>query len=157
MNTILAPHATAGMAKPVVFLAGSIDMGRAAPWQQRLVQSIDDLPGTALNPRRENWAPAREDMQEQVSWELAGLECADVVVFCFDPGGQAPITLLELGLTLGRAKRAIVLCPEGYWRRDNVLITAARYGATVCEDWDGFVAALRTALADPHGLGNEGA
>ena len=36
-----------------VFLAGSIDMGRAEPWQATIEQAFADTPITILNPRRD--------------------------------------------------------------------------------------------------------
>ncbi|MGL4424391.1 MAG: nucleoside 2-deoxyribosyltransferase domain-containing protein, partial [Gemmataceae bacterium] len=87
----------------VVFLAGSIEMGRAEDWQSLVEQALADLPIVILNPRRDAWDASWEQsiqnplFREQVEWELAGLERATVVGMYFAPSTQAPITLLELG------------------------------------------------------------
>lgn len=142
-----------------VFLAGSIEMGRAAPWQAELVAALAAEPDLVLlNPRREDWDSSwRQSIddprfREQVEWELAGLEAADVVVMALLPDTQAPISLLELGLFV-REKPLVVYCPEGYWRRGNVDVVLARYaGATTrraeaLEDLPGLVRQALMELA----------
>ena len=125
MREVQAPHDHTALTGRRVFLAGSIEMGRAAPWQAHLVEVL-------LNPRREDWdsswAQHIDDarFREQVEWELAGLEAADVVVMVLLADTQAPISLLELGLVV-RDKPLVLFCPEGYWRRGNVDIVVNRY------------------------------
>lgn len=138
---------------PALFLAGSIDQGGADPWQSRLTAALEDLEGDALNPRRDEWdASWRQRMdeprfREQVEWELAGLERSQVVAMYFAPSSQAPITLLELGLVAARAPhKLVVCCPDGYWRKGNVEIVAARFGVALVNEWDAFTAALRVRL-----------
>jgi hypothetical protein len=59
---------------------------------------------------------------------------ADVIVFYFAGDAKAlqPITLLELGLYAGTGK-AIVCCPEGFWKRGNIQIVCERYGVDLVE------------------------
>jgi hypothetical protein len=129
-----------------VFLAGSIEMGAAPNWQQRLA---DALPaGTvALDPRRTEWdASWRQSIDEpkfraQVDWELDGLERADLIAMWFEPATKSPVTLLELGLH-ARGGKLVVGCPDGFWRRGNIEVVCARYGAALHADWDRFVAAV---------------
>lgn len=125
---------------PLVFLAGSIDQGQATQWQTQLMEQCSDCELVFANPRRGDWDASWGDgdprLTEQILWEQRGLELADLVVVVFDPKGKAPVTLLELGQTLSRGTPCIVCCPPGYWRRTNVLETAARYKATVVEDLD---------------------
>ena len=119
--------------RPSVFLAGSIEQGVAEDWQSIVADALSDLDGTLLNPRREAWeATWAQEMsfapfREQVEWELAAQEQADLIAFYFSPATRAPITLLELGLAAGR-RRAVVCCPAGFWRRGNVDIVCVRYG-----------------------------
>jgi hypothetical protein len=116
---------------PSVFLAGSIEMGSAEDWQARFERSLSDLDVLILNPRRDEWDASWEQsitnplFREQVEWELAGLEQADVVAMYFAPATKAPVTLLELGLC-ARDDRLLVCCPAGYWRRGNVEIVCRR-------------------------------
>lgn len=118
--------------QPSVFLAGSIEQGAAEDWQTMIVAALSDLEITLLNPRRETWDASWPQestfgpFREQVEWELAAQERADLIAFYFSPATRAPVTLLELGLAAGR-KAAVVCCPEGYWRRGNVDIVCGRY------------------------------
>lgn len=135
-----------------VFLGGSIDQGMATDWQAVLTAGLSDLPVAIFNPRRNSWDAAliqdasNPVFREQVEWELDHLEQADVIVFCFDPGGKAPVTLLELGL-FARSGKAIVYCPNGYWRRGNVHITCSRYNVPMMDSMDGLIAEVRRRLS----------
>ena len=123
----------------LVFLAGSIEMGKAEDWQARVgdyLQSIDPKIVVA-NPRRTQWDSSwvqsidNPMFKEQVDWELDHIERSDLVVFYFQPGTQSPITLLELGKHLERAdasQSTLVCCPEGFWRKGNVDIACNRRG-----------------------------
>lgn len=132
MNIRYAPQALEGP-RPWVFLAGSIEQGRAELWQDRVAHAFADRAGTLLNPRRPEWdATWRQSIdeprfREQVEWELDAQEQCDSILMYFDPATKAPITLLELGLFAQSGKLRIA-CPEGYWRKGNVEIVAARYG-----------------------------
>lgn len=138
-----------------VFLAGSIEMGAAEDWQARVRRALGDLDILVLNPRRDTWDPSwpqRDDFEpfrEQVEWELAAQEQADLIAFYFAPGTRAPITLLELGLAVAhdRRRRAVVCCPEGYWRRGNVDIVCLRYGLSRVETLDDLVRHIRAEAA----------
>ena len=135
----------------VVFLAGSIEMGAAEDWQARLTGVLGDRDVVVLNPRRDEWdASWRQSIdepkfREQVEWELAGLERADVIAMWFAPETRAPITLLELGLH-ARGGKLVVGCPAGFWRRGNIEVVCARYGIPLVADWDDFVAKLVVLL-----------
>ena len=115
-----------------VFLAGSIDNGRAAPWQKELIEALSDTDITFLNPRRDDWnaqleaVAENEAFHEQVTWELDCLEKADLIAMYFAPTSKAPITLLELGL-FAQTGKVLVCAPTGYWRKGNVDIVSQRY------------------------------
>jgi hypothetical protein len=88
-----------------VFLAGSIEMGQAEQWQQRIVAALSEAGDLViLNPRRDDWDDSWEQraddpqFSEQVSWELDMLDAADVVIMYLAPGTKSPVSLLELGL-----------------------------------------------------------
>lgn len=38
-----------------VFLAGSIEMGKAEDWQQKIIEAVKDFKVVIFNPRRDNW------------------------------------------------------------------------------------------------------
>lgn len=109
-----------------VFLGGSIEMGLAEPWQEKIVIACKDEEVVFINPRRDDWDSTwKQEMKnpkfsEQVNWELDALEHSDIIVFYFDPNTKSPITLLELGL-FAKSKKVFVCCPEGYWRKGNVV------------------------------------
>lgn len=141
-----------------IFTAGSIEMGKAEPWQDRLVKEFPDDNVLFMNPRRDDWDSTwKQDptpgtkFHEQVTWELAHIEKADIVVFYFDPKTQSPITLMELGLCLGSdpsidSRRFIVCCPDGYFRKGNVVITCKRHGVNVVNTYEDFVKKLKAAI-----------
>jgi hypothetical protein len=135
-----------------VFLAGSIEMGAAGPWQTAVERALADLPVVILNPRRDEWdatweqAISNPQFRGQVEWELDGLQRADVIAMHFDPATQAPITLLELGLFAATGK-VIACCPPGYWRRGNVEVVCARYGVPLLSELPALVEAVRERLA----------
>jgi hypothetical protein len=135
--------------RPSVFLAGSIEQGAAEDWQARVVAALVDLDITILNPRRDAWDagwsqdPAFGPFREQVEWELDAQGAADVIAFYFSPATRAPITLLELGLAAGR-RRAVVCCPDGFWRKGNVDIVCDRYGIPRAATLDELAAYIRS-------------
>ncbi len=121
--------------KKAIFLGGSIEMGRAENWQERVVSALRHLDLLILNPRRVSWNASAEqsfdnpDFRAQVEWELDALDRADMVVMYFAPETRSPITLLELGIQAARApKKLVVCCPEGFWRKGNVDIVCHRFG-----------------------------
>ena len=134
MKTVHAPDAYIPE-HPLVFLAGSIEMGEAEPWQERVEEAFQDLPGTLLNPRRGTFLDGGRAhdaaFREQVEWELSGQEGADLILMYFDPNTKSPISLLELGLF--HTKKILVCCPDGFWRKGNVEIVCERYGIPLFE------------------------
>jgi len=139
MHEIKAPNYLIGI--PVgyttVFLAGSIEMGAAENWQDRVKRLMENRRVCLFNPRRDNWDSSwvqsieNDKFVEQVSWELEAMERADHILMYFDPNTKSPISLLELGLhtnpTENRPSKLRVVCPEGFWRKGNVDVVCARY------------------------------
>jgi len=123
-----------------VFLAGSIEMGKAVNWQAETGKLLSSAGFNVLNPRRDDWDSSweqsieNEQFEQQVRWELMGLERAEVVIVHFDPDTKSPITLLELGLLSQRKpSRTFVSCAPGFWRRGNVEIICDRYKVELFE------------------------
>ena len=134
-----------------IFLAGSIELGKAEQWQERIARAMSDVSNIViLNPRRDDWDNSWEqradDPQffEQVNWELDMLDAADIVVMYLVPGTRSPISLLELGLHAGSGKLK-VCCPMGFWRRGNVEMVCRRYQIPLFETLDAVIADLRAA------------
>ena len=149
-----------------IFLAGSIEMGKAVDWQQEFTQAFTNNKGPTststttttennnlliLNPRREDWDSSWEQSKDhpefraQVEWELKAQEQADVIVMYFAPGTQSPITLLELGL-FAQSGKLICCCPNGFWRKGNVDVVCERYQVQVVEDLQELVIAAKARL-----------
>jgi hypothetical protein len=136
---------------PSVFLAGSIEMGKARLWQDEMTKALQDLPVLVLNPRRPDWNSEwkqTEDFgpfKEQVDWEMDYLDDVDVIALYFQPGTMSPISLLELGLHAASGK-VVVYCPEGFWRKGNVDIVCHRYGLTMVDTQEELIAETRRRL-----------
>lgn len=116
--------------KRKVFLAGSIEMGAAEPWQEELASRFADNDIVFYNPRRPDWdstwTHTSDAFNEQVNWEMDHLEEADEIILYFDPATKSPISLLELGLHAA-SKKVTVCCPDGFWRKGNVRVVCERY------------------------------
>lgn len=140
MPTLVAPNTIpVDLTTPVVFLAGSIEMGKAEPWQNKISDLIGQLAPQVLvaNPRRESWDAslsqelANPTFNQQVRWEQDYITRADLVIFYFQGGTFSPITLLELGGHLARLdapRSTIVCCPKDFWRRGNIEVMLDRRG-----------------------------
>jgi hypothetical protein len=131
MVVITPPHPIVIKSKSI-FLAGSIEQGKAVDWQNRIIEKLSPFPFTILNPRRPDWDSSWEQkienpqFYEQVNWELNALEKADMIILYFDPKSKSPISLLEFGL-FARTGKMMVCCPEGFWRKGNVDIVCERF------------------------------
>lgn len=128
--------------KPTVFLAGSIEMGKATDWQKKAIKALRPHTSVIYNPRRDDWdsswAQRIENPQfnDQVNWELEFIDAADFVIVNIEPDTMSPVTLMELGrLTAYSHYKTVVCCPKGFWRKGNVDIMCERYGIEVFEDF----------------------
>lgn len=133
-----------------VFLAGSIEMGAAEEWQTVATNAFADCKNLSiLNPRRDDWdsswKQSIDDPQfnEQVTWELDGLEESDAIIIYFDPATKSPISLMELGLHADTMQLVVVVCPEGFWRKGNVDIVCDRNGLPNVNTLDDAVALIK--------------
>ena len=133
MELVCAPESYDESKLTAVFLAGSIEMGKAVDWQTDIVNEFSDREVMFLNPRRTDWDSSwvqtidNDNFREQVEWELDGLERCDIMFLYFDPETKSPISLLELGIHAYSSKIIIVCCPDGFYRKGNVEIVCDRY------------------------------
>lgn len=137
-----------------IFLAGSIEMGKAEMWQDRVIDMIvkkeKEMEMNSvyyneyeiLNPRRKDWDSSwvqefkNPQFFQQVTWELKALDEASAIIFYFSPETQSPITLMELGYIAGRSlgkSRVVVCCPNGFWRKGNVDIMCNHRGIAMVD------------------------
>ena len=135
-----------------IFLAGSIEMGNAELWQEKVIREMNDLPVVLMNPRRNDWNSSwkqsieDEQFTTQVSWELNNLDDADFIILYLDPNTKSPISLLELGLHVN--DNIFVCCPEGFWRKGNVDIVCKRNDIRVYETLDELIEVIRGVVKD---------
>ena len=126
--------------KIYVFLAGSIEMGKAEDWQSKVCRELSDFENIIiLNPRRDDWDSSwkqsieNKQFTEQVEWELEAQEKSDYIIMNFCEDTIAPISLLELGLFINSGKM-IVACPPKFHRKGNVDIICKKYNGCVAYD-----------------------
>lgn len=146
-RTVYAPD-TYIQTEPVsVFLAGSIEMGKATDWQTDVVNRLSSHYCLFLNPRRRDWDSSwkqsidNPEFRKQVEWELKGLDDADIIAMYFASGTMSPISILEFGRHLD-SKKMIVYCPDDFWRKGNIDVTAARHSVPVYNNYEDFLNAL---------------
>jgi len=149
---VQAPNSvTIGQEYVNIFLAGSIEMGVAEKWQEKVIAALSDKPIRFLNPRREDWDSSwkqdihNDNFVEQVVWELSSLELAQIVIMYFDPNTKSPISLLELGLH-AKEQKLVVLCPEGFWRKGNVDVVCEYYGINQVDTFDELIEFIRNTI-----------
>ena len=139
---IYAPSDEAPRGVKSVFLAGTTSKADTTDWREILSTSLFDMPIMIYNPYRTDWDSSwSEDInfapyREQVEWELDKQSKADIVVLYFHPATQAPVSLLELGVCMRVPGKAIVVCPEGYWKRGNVQIVCKKFGVEMLDNVD---------------------
>ena len=108
-------------------------MGNSEDWQAKVSKELKNEKVILLNPRRDDWntawKPVKEEpeFRKQVEWELNALEKADYIIMFFGKDSKSPISLLEMGL-YAKSGKLLVICPDGFWRKGNVDITAEKYG-----------------------------
>jgi hypothetical protein len=115
-----------------IFLAGSIEMGKARRWQEELFSSVKQkYTNTSnnfcfLNPYRKDFDEnientiADERFMHQVSWEWEMIDKSDLIVMNFEDDTKSPITLLELGAVCAMNKKLLVRCSKKFWKYGNV-------------------------------------
>lgn len=139
-----------------VFLAGSIEMGKAVDWQKEVIDALRDLDVTVYNPRREDWDASwkqtytNEQFRDQVCWEQEKLKEATLIFMYLAPGTQSPISLLEFGQFCYSGK-LIVCCPHGFWRRGNIEVMTycapeSSVPPVLCDDLEFSIKYLRETI-----------
>lgn len=146
MKIIKAPehlplHRVKGLIPKSVFLAGSIESGKAENWQEEVTKELERLGCEyVLNPRRDDWDSSweqsihNENFNEQVSWEMTALDAAETILMYLAAGTISPISLLELGL-YAESGKLVVGCPFDFHRRGNVEMVCERYQIPLRTGW----------------------
>ncbi|MFK7818459.1 MAG: nucleoside 2-deoxyribosyltransferase domain-containing protein [Planctomycetaceae bacterium] len=112
-----------------VFLAGGI-----SGWREEAIERLSSFDGTILNPHRDEWPTDIESLGEQLEWERKYLKLATLRAFWFSGCSLAPMTMLELGQTLGAGWPFVAGVEQGHPREDElrVRIQLACPGVSVC-------------------------
>lgn len=158
-----------------IFLAGSIEQGKAEEWQHEFADAIRKMkprPNVALfNPRRDNWDPSwsgisppgdsklftqqvlqQEQLVKQIEWEIEHLERAHLIVMYLQPGTISPVSMLELGIFVKEVftmkKQMIVLCPEGFHRKTNIDVVCQYYDVTMAKDMTELIKKTKERIKD---------
>lgn len=148
MKIIKAPEKIIKTRKPVIFLAGSIEMGKADDWQTKIAKQLEKYKGTILNPRREHWDTswkqtiANNKFRTQVEWEFSGLDKSDYIIMYFAPDSKSPISLLELGL-FSKSHKIICCCPKKFWRRGNVEFICKKFKLPILDNLEQVIELLK--------------
>jgi hypothetical protein len=135
----------------ILFLAGSIEMGKAHDWQEEIEEELKDLNIVVLNPRRDDWDSSwvqsieNDKFNEQVNWELDAQDRADYIAMYFDPLTKSPISIFELGLYAASGK-LIVCCPPHFWRKGNIDIVCKRYNIPLFSNKAEFIKAIKEKI-----------
>jgi hypothetical protein len=160
LKVFTAPEVPNGHLTNTLFLAGSIEMGKAADWQQQVIDELQrtDIAGVIYNPRRADWDSSWEagspEMKAQINWELDQLEDAQTIFFYFQGDTLSPISLLELGLAvawsvqIGPRPNVIVVCESNFWRRTNIIETCRRGLVRRFDNLEDGIKALKQELED---------
>ena len=150
---VYAPNTVVNDHNPTLFLAGSIEMGKAEDWQQAVITMLEGEKITIYNPRRRDWDSSwkqskdNPQFREQVEWELTHIHNTSFVMFYFQPGTLSPISLLELGSVCNDpSSTPIVICPEGFWRKGNVDIYCEYLGVPVYDTLEEGIKKLKQEL-----------
>lgn len=131
-----------------IFLAGSIEMGKASEWQIEVTKQFENSDVIILNPRRLDWDSSwKQDISDphfrkQVYWEHDALEDADHVLMFLEPTTMAPVSLMEAGL-MARKGSLWICCPEGYWRRGNIQVLCERHDIPLFDNLDEMIRNFR--------------
>lgn len=132
-----------------IFLAGSIEQGKAENWQEKAIKLLDGVVDIIFNPRRQDWDPTwtqeSAELAEQIEWEHDYLDATDMTLFYFQPGTHSPVSMMELGLQVCMGD-TVVVCPKGFWREANVVMLCARYNVPVFETLEDAVAYIKHQL-----------
>ncbi|MGW0712501.1 nucleoside 2-deoxyribosyltransferase domain-containing protein [Streptomyces sp. NPDC002643] len=135
-----------------LFLAGGIT--GCPDWQRDAVRQLEDLgcEATVLNPRRSSFPqddPRAHD--DQVGWEYAALQRADVILVWFCAETVQPVVLYELGFHAARGTTLVVGAHPQYERRRDIVaqLARARPDLTVLDSLSATVRAAAVQAAAP--------
>lgn len=136
-----------------LFLAGSIEQGKAYDWQEQVIKEFENYDISIFNPRRRKWNAeleqsfTNETFREQVVWEQNEMLQATHVLMYLVAGTMSPISQFEFGqLTMMPNIDTVIVCPKAFWRRGNYEVYSALFGIPRYETLEEGIAHLKTIL-----------
>lgn len=117
--------------KPSIFLAGTIEMGKAERWQDDVAFQLKDR-YNIYNPYRKAFDADVEQryyndyFYRQVNWEMDAMNAADHILCHLLPDSKSPITLMEIGL-YARSGKLAISCSSQFYRYGNIEILCERH------------------------------
>ena len=138
--------------RPSVFVAGGIS--NCPDWQTDITSIMDTNLYDVVNPRRQiGFDSTGAIAREQIEWEHSALSKIDSCIFWFPQETLCPITLLEAGRMIERAKHHTVRLTIGwhpnYARAFDLEVQIdlekipKEYMLYFSSGWDGFVSAVK--------------
>lgn len=127
MKLIKSPNEYDGSDPVSLFAGGGIS--NCPDWQYELALLLSDMPGTLVDPRRDDFDVNDPKMEkDQIHWEFRHFGKTTAACFWFPKETLCPITLFELGDQLAiKGKKIFVGCHPQYKRiRDVKIQTALR-------------------------------
>jgi hypothetical protein len=152
-QVIKAPDRPLRISRPTIFLAGTTTPTAGGDWRETLIKRLAKYPVTFLDPTRKDWDSTwREDFSDarwasQISWELEWQNDADIVVVFFHEMTVAPVSLLELGLSV-RSGKVIACAMPGYSKRGNVQAVCDMYSGEFVTSEEELALAVESRLKD---------
>lgn len=135
-----------------IFLAGSIEMGKAKNWHDIVQKSIENAEVDVYNPRRDDWDDSwvqsvnNENFKQQVIWEQKGLSISDIVFFYFQEDTKSPISLLEFGQIIWSDKEIIICVEPKFWRRGNIEVLCDSFNIPLHDNLDDAILELKECI-----------
>ncbi|KAI0708808.1 hypothetical protein C8T65DRAFT_718414 [Cerioporus squamosus] len=148
-----APGPIASILGRSIFLSGSVEPGGGERWHLEMIRRLQHLPITIFDPWRDDWDSSwvhrkyDERFATQTRWELENLRRADIIAVYLAPGSEAPVSLLEFGLC-AKARKVVVCCPDGFYRKGNVEIVCEDENIPLVDTFDEFVLAIIHELSN---------
>jgi hypothetical protein len=136
--------------RKTIFLAGPTPRSPdVASWRPRALELLRDFDGHVFVPE-DPAGGVRGDYDDQIEWELTGLERADCILFWVPrklPEMPAFTTNVELGLFAGSG-RAIFGAPPDAEKVRYLIDLAKRKNVFVCDSLEDLVAAAKQQLGE---------
>ncbi len=122
---------------PKIFLAGSVNNGKAVDWQTRAITYMEtqwtENNAVVYNPRRPDGEFLPENEVEQATWTISMLNAVDYIILHLAGDSGSPISTFELGLFVND-KRLHLSIDDSYVRKEIIEIHYDFFGVGQIHD-----------------------